>query len=73
MWHNVSSNVLLTRVVVTMNPNKSEDRLSFRVDQDDGSGRTQSTAEMHLCQRACRFAAEIRYIASETFGLFVGT
>jgi hypothetical protein len=61
-------------VVVTMNPTNGEDICSIHVDQEgDGSGRTQSTVERPLWQRACRFAAEIRSTATETIGLFVST
>ena len=61
-------------VVVTMNANNGEDICSVHVNQEgDGSGRTHSTVERTVWQRACRFAAEIRYTATKTIGLFVRT
>ena len=74
MWHNVSSCVLQMLVVVTMNPHNGKERCSVRVGQEgDGSSRKQSTVERPFWHRACRFAAEMRYTANETIGLFVST
>jgi len=72
VWHNVSSRVLQMLVVVTMNLHNGKDRCTVRVGQEgDGSGRTQSNVERSFWQRTCRFAAEMRYTANETIGLFV--
>jgi hypothetical protein len=61
-------------VVVSMNPNNGEVLCSIHVDQKgDGSGRTHSTVGRTVWQCACSFAAEIRYTATETIGLFVST
>ena len=58
-------------VAVTVNPNNIEDICSIHLDQEgDRSGGTQSPVERPLWQRACMFAAEIRYTATETIGLF---
>jgi hypothetical protein len=60
--------------VVAINPNNGEVICSIHVDQEgDGSGRTHSTVEKTVWQRACRFAAEIRYTATKMFGLFAST